>query len=347
LFARRFLSALAGCALLLAGCAVPPALSIGSGKNPTASSAIEPGSFRAPDGTILPMRSWLPKDKPSALIIALHGFADYSEAFRMPADYWASRGVAVFAFDQRGFGGAPHTFHWAGAATMAADVKAFAALLRARYPGIPLYLLGESMGGAVAITATDEPKPADVDGLILVSPAVWEHGVMGIIERSTLMLADFAAPGLWLEAPRGLGIHPTNNVAMLKSMAHDSLIQVGARADTTAGLMDLMDQAGAEVDRLRLPALVLFGAHEEVLPRAGVQGFLRRLPAANVRVALYPDGYHMLLRDLHGALVWDDVLAWIGDRNADLPSGAECAAAAALSPPCRDRRLDSLNPPRG
>lgn len=293
------------------------------------------GFFRAADGTELPMRSWLPAGKPRALLVALHGFADYSASYRRPASYWAREGVATFAFDQRGFGGAPHVLHWSGTATMVDDATEVVAALRVRYPGIPIYLIGESMGGAVAIAASTGPNPAHVDGVILVSPAVWEHSLLGTIERSALWVARGTVPSLWLTAPPGLHIHPSDNIEMLRALGRDSLVQLGARVDTTAGLMDLMDKAGDDVARIRLPTLVLFGAHEEVLPHGAVTSLLSHLPAPNIRVAMYPNGFHMLLRDLHGDVVAKDVLAWIDNRSAPLPSGDECRGDAAVAAPCR------------
>jgi alpha-beta hydrolase superfamily lysophospholipase len=292
-------------------------------------------TFRGPDGTLFPMRRWLPDGKPRAVIVGLHGFGDYSVAFRTPAAYWASQGIATYAYDQRGFGGTPHVFHWAGTDTMADDAKAVVAALRKRYPSTPIYLLGESMGGAVAIVAGSGQHPANVDGLILVSPAIWEHNFMGSLERSALWLAGLAAPGWWLEPPRGLGIHPSDNIDMLRAMARDSLIQGGARVDTTAGLMDLMDRALDDEPHVKLPMLALFGAHEEVLPHAAVSSFLAHLPTGNAHVAIYPHGYHMLLRDLHGEVVAKDIVSWIENRSAKLPSGHECPAAAADPSSCK------------
>jgi alpha-beta hydrolase superfamily lysophospholipase len=193
------------------------------------------------------------------------------------------------------------------------------------------------MGGAVATTATAVPRPAPVDGVILVAPAVWEHSFMGAIERTALWFTRNTVPSLWLTAPPGLHIRPSDNIPMLRQMSRDSLVQSGARADTTAGLMDLMDLASNAVSQIHLPTLVLYGAHEEVLPHSAVAAFLARVPATNVRVAFYPQGYHMLLRDLHGDVVADDVAAWIADRTAPLPSGNECGGDAAGSPPCRNR----------
>jgi alpha-beta hydrolase superfamily lysophospholipase len=319
-------------ALLLAGCAGQPAEPLAD----TGPGNVGGEMFQAPDGVNLPMRSWLPAEKPRAIIVALHGFADYSVSFARPARLWAASGIATFAFDQRGFGAAPHIFRWSGADTMAADAKAAVRAVRARYPGVPLYLLGESMGGAVAIVATTGAHPADVDGAILVAPAVWEHDLLGSVERSALWVANLTVPSLWLEPPRGLGIHPSNNIEMLRAMARDSLVQRGARADTTAGLMDLMDLAGGAVKDISKPTLVLFGTHEEVLPHKAVTALLGHLPTGSARVAVYPKGYHMLLRDLDGDVVSRDILAWVLETRTKLPSGDECKGAAAGSPPCRN-----------
>ena len=291
--------------------------------------------FRASDGAELPLRSWLPEGKPKAVLIALHGFADYSASWKRSATLWARDGIATFAYDQRGFGAAPDIFHWSSTDRMVADADEAAATLRARYPGVPVYLIGESMGGAVAIAAATAATPIRVDGMILVSPAVWEHSLLGTIERTALWFTELAIPGLWLSAPPGLHIHPSDNVEMLRAMGRDSLVQFGARADTTAGLMDLMDKAGSQVGHIRLPTLVLFGEHEEVLPRQAVTAFLSHLPKAPIRVALYPKGYHMLLRDLNGDIVAKDVASWVTDRSAPLPSGDECRGPAANAAPCR------------
>ena len=43
----------------------------------------------------------------------------------------------------------------------------------------------------------------------------------------------------------------------------------------------------------------------------------------DARIAVYPKGYHMLLRDLDAAKPQADVLAWIADKTAPLPSGAD------------------------
>src|SRR5579859_28988 len=64
---------------------------------------------RAENSASLPLQSWLPKNKPKAVIIALHGFNDYNHAFQGTGEFFRSHGIAVIAYDQRGFGKSPHT----------------------------------------------------------------------------------------------------------------------------------------------------------------------------------------------------------------------------------------------
>ncbi len=90
-----------------------------------------------------------PRAAPKAVVLALHGFNDSRDAWEIPAPDFAAAGIALYAPDQRGFGEAPGRGLWAGADAMADDAAEMARLLRRRYSGAKLYLMGESMGGAV------------------------------------------------------------------------------------------------------------------------------------------------------------------------------------------------------
>ena len=104
------------------------------------------------DGLELGLMHW-DAEKPAAIIVALHGMSDYSNAFALPAPWWAAHGITTYAYDQRGFGRSPETGLWAGGDVMRRDLDDFVGVVRRRNPGLPVFVLGESMGGAVAMTA--------------------------------------------------------------------------------------------------------------------------------------------------------------------------------------------------
>jgi alpha-beta hydrolase superfamily lysophospholipase len=293
---------------------------------------LESDRIVARDGAILPLRRWLPKADPRAVILALHGFNDYSNAFADPGARLARHGIATFAYDQRGFGAAPLLGRWAGTDAMVSDAIAALALLRRRYPEVPLYLMGESMGGAVAVLAANRGAPAD--GVILLAPAVWGRATMNPFERTGLWLADLMPAFVWSPRFLPVTIRPSDNVAMLRELGADPLVIKTSRSDTLNGLVDLMGEALDAAPRFTARAFILYGLRDEVVPRVPVARFIAALPPAAAerqRLALYRAGFHLLLRDLDGPQVTADVLAWINDAAAPLPSGADRDARALLS----------------
>lgn len=272
--------------------------------------AIEATSFRTRDGLELPLRQWDAKH-PKAIIVALHGMSDYSEAFDMPGPYWAAHGITTYAYDQRGFGAAPDPGIWAGGDTMRTDLDDFVNAVHARYPGLPVYALGESMGGAVVLSALATDRPPAVAGAILCAPAVWAREDMPFSYRVTLWLAAHIVPWLHVSGA-GLGIVPSDNIAMLRKLSRDPLYQHSARADQVYGLVNLMDAARHAPEHLSdpPPILFLYGAHDQVIPHAPTAAVISELDG-KAKVIRIADGYHMLLRDLDAKTVWSDIARWI------------------------------------
>jgi acylglycerol lipase len=338
---RRHL--IAGLGLLLAGCAAPDRadyvslLAPQETPDPTTPHLAEE-AFVTADGARLPLRSWLPRGEPKAVILALHGFNDYSNAFAGPGAALARRGIATYAYDQRGFGAAPLHGRWVGRWQLAEDLSEASRLLRARYPGVPLYLLGDSMGGAVvavAMAGEDGIRKPSADGIILAAPAVWGRETMGLAQRSALWASVRIAPTMPVTGRGIVHVQPSDNIAMLRALGRDPLVIKATRVDAIYGLVDLMDAALASAPRLDVPLLYLYGERDEIVPKAPTERMIAHLPSAwheEQRVAWYANGYHMLLRDLDAAVVVGDIASWIASRESPLPSGADRYAEQVLGP---------------
>ena len=119
---------------------------------------------------------------------------------------------------------------------------------------------------------------------------------------------------------------------MLRKLARDPLVIKETRVDAIHGLCDLMDSAAEAAPHLHVPALILYGEHDEVVPAGAAYRMMASLPNNPVpqRKAVYANGYHMLLRDLEGKLVIDDIAWWISHPDQPLPSGADRRAAEVL-----------------
>jgi acylglycerol lipase len=288
-----------------------------------AAPALESDTFIARDRLRLPLRKWLPDGAPRAVVAALHGFNDYANAFDEPARAWARRGIATFAIDQRGFGAAPGAGLWAGTDAMVDDITALAQTLQSRFPGTPVYLAGDSMGGAVVLAALARRKDLRPSGALLIAPAVWGRAHLGPFKSGMLWLTAHTLPWFRVTA-EGLDIQPSDNIEMLRRLARDPLVIKATRIDAIWGLVNLMDEALAATANVDIPLLLLYGTRDEVIPAEPTRDAILRLSQnGKTRTAFYDTGYHMLLRDLGAAQPTGDAGAWFLDPSAPLPSGAD------------------------
>jgi alpha-beta hydrolase superfamily lysophospholipase len=307
-------------AFLLAGGCAPTVAAMGP-------SVIQPelngDHILTADEARLPLRIWKPEGTPTTALVALHGFNDYSKSFEEPGKFWAEHGLITYAYDQRGFGEAPDHGLWPGTETLVEDLRIAARLVGERHPGIPVYLVGESMGAAVILTALGTDDQPAADGVVLAAPAVRGWRAMPWYQSGALTLAAYTIP--WVTATgRGFKVRPSDNNEMLRGLGRDPLVIKETRLDSVHGLVTVMDDALEAAPRLPVPALVLYGKTEELIPRNGREVLLETLPDdGDWRLAEYADGYHMLLRDLSAEVVLTDIVAWSADPAAPLPSGHE------------------------
>jgi acylglycerol lipase len=278
--------------------------------------------YVAADGTALPLAVWpAAGGGAKAVILGLHGFGDYRDAFEEPAGIWSRDGIATYAFDQRGFGKSPSRGRWPGTESLVADALAVAMLVRARHPGVPFYVLGESMGGAVALVAAD--RGLEADGLVLSAPALRGREALGPVASGALWFFAHTIP--WLPAgPTSIDFKPTDDPKTLEKLRNDPLMLRQPRVDMGYGLVDLMDAAREAAERVRLPYLMLHGMGDRLVPTGAVQSAIEVMPARrDSRLAFYKEGYHLLMRDKQGPVVAADIAAWIANHEAALPSGAD------------------------
>lgn len=277
------------------------------------------------DSARLPLARWTPEAEPWAVIVALHGMNDSRASFRLAGPWWAEQGIETWAVDQRGFGQAPGRGVWAGEARMAEDLRTTVALARARHPRAIIAVAGESMGGAVAVVAFASDRPPDADRLILLAPAVWGWTAQGPVNSAGLWIAARAMGDRAVEAPEwAVRVLPaSDNRLELFRNYRDPNSLISTRFDALYGLVDLMENASRRLGALRAPTLLLYGGHDNVIKTGPMRRALELAgDRPGLRTAFYPEGWHILNRDLQAETVYRDVEVWLRDAAAPLPSGA-------------------------
>jgi acylglycerol lipase len=264
----------------------------------------------ASDGVRLPMNLWLPSDPPAAIVLGLHGYGDYRRAFRLAGPWFGARRIALYAYDQRGFGETDTRGQWPGAPDLIQDLAEAVGLLRARHPDLPLILLGESMGGAVALAALGQGLTS-VDRLILAAPAVRGGIPLRQVHDLALRLGALALP--WLVVALRRGARPWLEPGEAARLADDPLILRHISVGTYDGLIELATQASIDPATSLPPTLLLYGELDATIPRVAIDDLAGRLDGVTVK--LYPERHHLLLHEAGADAVFADCLAWL-DRPA-------------------------------
>jgi alpha-beta hydrolase superfamily lysophospholipase len=264
----------------------------------------------AGDGVRLPMNLWRPNDPPEAIVLGLHGYGDYRRAFRLAGPWFGARRIALYAYDQRGFGETDTRGRWPGALDLTQDLVEAIGLLRARHPDLPLILLGESMGGAVALAALGQGLTS-VDRLILAAPAVRGGIALRQVHDLALRLGALALP--WLAVALRRGARPWLEPGEASRLADDPLILRHISLGTYDGLIELATQASADPATPMPPTLLLYGELDATIPRVAIDDLAGRLDGVTVK--LYPERHHLLLHETTADPVFADCLAWL-DRPA-------------------------------
>ena len=281
------------------------------------------------DGARMPVRVWLPRSGAvRAVILALHGMNDSRDAWELSGPALAEHGIAVYAPDQRGFGAAPGRGVWPGAGRLVDDAAEMTRLAGGTHPGATLFVMGESMGGAVAMCLAARPDHPAIAGTVLLAPAVWSSTQIGPLLTASLWTAATIAPN-WKLTGRNLPIQvqPSDNIAALYRLSYDPLTLTATRASALRGLVALMTRAAIAAAHVHGRVLVAYGAHDQLVPPQATAASWERLPAG-VRRGYYARGYHLLMRDRDRDQVIGDVASWILTPDRALPSGSEVAASA-------------------
>ena len=307
-----------------------------------ATPALRKSSVCVDDGYCLPLRSYLPQGIPKAVIIGIHGFNDYSAAYDDLAKSATQQGVALYAYDQRGFGANTPRGIWAGKARMVADTIAIIHLIKQRYPDIPVFLMGESMGGSIALLSAAQ-APDILDGVILSAPALWHTEGMPWYLRSSAWLGAHVAPWYRMSG-EGQDILASDNLPMLYRLGQDPMVTKYTRIDSGYFLLQLMQEAAATPAPQHTPIWLLYGAHDELVPPPAMLTYAQDNP--HVHLAYYNEGFHLLSRDLYGKIVIEDILYITTHNTLPLPSRATENAKHRLrhdlSTPPKDRRPQRL-----
>ena len=268
------------------------------------------GTFAGCDGTPLFYQAWLPRaHRPRAVLVNLHGLGDHSSLYPNLASHFPSRGVALYAFDMRGNGRSPGQRAYLNSwDEYRGDLQAFLELVRNSERGLPLFLLGNSLGGLVVLEYALH-RPHGLAGVVAAAPPLGKLGVPPVLMALGRAMSRIL-PRFSLHVGMDLAGLARDPVVIQTVLADQYFHRRGtARLSTevTAAIARL--QAGAH--QFSVPLLLLHGSADRMVPPDGSREFFSKLRLDDRKFREYPEGYHGLFADTGYHEVLQDVERWI------------------------------------
>jgi len=276
------------------------------------------------DGQYLFCRYWKPTGTPKALIFVSHGAGEHCGRYDELAQMLVGLGLLVFAHDHVGHGQSE------GDRMVVSDFQVFIRdvlqhvdTMQKNYPGLPVFLLGHSMGGAIAILTAVE-RPSHFSGMVLISPLVLAS------PESATTFKVFAAKVLNLVLPNmSLGSIDSNMLSRNKTEVDlynsDPLnCRAGLKVCFVIQLLNAVARVERALPKLTLPFLLLQGSADGLCDSKGAYLLMESAKSQDKTLKIYEGAYHVLHKELPEVTnsVFHEINLWVSQRTGAAGTGS-------------------------
>jgi lysophospholipase len=285
------------------------------------------GTFEGQGGLQLFRRSWL-CDDPGRVLLLVHGFAEHSGRYEHVGNWFAERGVAVHAYDHRGHGRSQgprnyvHSFD-----DYLDDLSILLEIVEREHPGVPVTIVGHSMGGLISTAFVRERKPA-ITSLVTSGPALALGPAMGGLRMWLLRVLSWILPRILI--PSGLpsdGLSRDPEVARLYDA--DPLVDPRITPRLAVAMTNAIARTSGGGAEIAVPMLMLHGGDDPLCAVAGSEAFFSSLPpgaAPPSAIHVYPNLLHEIFNEPEKERIFEQIDGWLRGLAAASPKAASGAA---------------------
>jgi alpha-beta hydrolase superfamily lysophospholipase len=268
--------------------------------------------FTGAGGARLFRRIWRPPGGARGVVINLHGLGDHSGLYPALVEHLTGRGFVVHGPDLRGNGRSPgqraYIARWD---ELREDLQTLVAVARREDPGLPVFLLGNSLGGLIVLDYALQ-HPEGIRGVIAAAPPLGRLGVPAPLMALGRVMSRFwprfsITTGMDLS---GLARDP----AVRETLLADPLFHRYGTARLSTEVVKTIAAVQAAAPHFRLPVLILHGSSDRMVLPDGSRAFIARVGHPDHELREYPGGYHVLFADVGREQVLDDLERWIVSR---------------------------------
>lgn len=269
--------------------------------------------FTGVHGTRIAYDVWRPDGAPTGVLLLAHGLGEHARRYDHVVERLVGLGLVVYAPDHRGHGrsgGKRIELHdWS---EFIDDLHQLSAIAITENPGLQRFLLGHSMGGAIALTyALDHPD--ELAGLILSAPAVdVATGKPKFVIEIGKILGRFA-PGVPVETLDAKSV--SRDPAVVAAYESDPLVYHGkVKAGIARGMIIAAEGFPARLPTLTMPLLILHGTDDRLADVSGSRMIAARAGSKDLTLKTYDGLFHEVFNEPEQEKVLDDLVDWLRPR---------------------------------
>jgi alpha-beta hydrolase superfamily lysophospholipase len=288
--------------------------------------------FITSEGLKIFYQYWVP-DAPKAVLILVHGMGDHSGRYGPFVRYFVERGFAVALYDQRGHGRSDgERGHADQFQDYLQDLAQFIQMTKERFPKSPVFLVGHSFGGQIALNFVVRYAKG-LRGVVLCSPNIVLKLPVPTWKKRMADWAQNSMGHMRLTHPLNAKMlsHDPDVVAAYEN---DPLIFNHVTARLGALIMQNLEIIMAMALRVHLPTLFIQAGDDVICSPEGTKAFFQRIPIVKKQLKIYDGMFHELLNETCRDQVFSDVEAWLNEQLKEdsqwlRPYSARAAAASA------------------
>ncbi len=267
-------------------------------------------TFEGYENLQLYYQSWQPEGEIKAVLAIVHGFGEHSGRYMNVVNKLLPQGFAVYGFDHRGHGKSPgqrgHIMHWK---EFTEDVHSFLEVVRNEQKEKPLFLMGHSLGGLIALNYVIT-NPQGLQGVIASGPLLSQPGISPILLLLSKIMSKIW-PGFSIDTKLDVNTI-SRDPEVIKAYEQDPLVHSMASARLGTEITAATEWTQARADKIALPLLIVHGAADVLVEPQGSAQFFDKVTFADKERIVYPDGRHESHNDIDKEKVLQDLSSWLG-----------------------------------
>lgn len=250
-------------------------------------------------------------ENPEKILVFIHGLGGHSGCYIEVAERLKKLNISSYAIDLRGHGLSQlENQPYFSFSQIISDVKLFIKFLKRKYPDMPIYLLGESMGGIVVLNVALEENIA---GIILAAAGIKPNIKLSVFEILQLLIAlpvSLIFKNLKLVNMEANWDKANNDPEQIKKMKEDPLLLRRVSLAFLLSIAKYYRKIMKECIKLNIPVLILQGTLDQMVSYKGAEEFYNKLKSTDKKLCLFEGASHGLFADKKTEEVIEEIEEW-------------------------------------